>query len=55
MAHDDARTKAALQVLLEEASDYQIILTTHHRWVLDLANEIGASTATLDSRPVLED
>jgi uncharacterized protein YhaN len=39
---DDKRTRVGLEVLAEVASSTQVLLFTHHRRVLDLANGIGA-------------
>ena len=36
---DDTRSKATLQVLSELAEQTQVIFLTHHRHLLDLANE----------------
>jgi uncharacterized protein YhaN len=51
MAHDDARTEAALRVLAEQAVDQQIVLTTHHVSVADAARAAGATVVSLDPRP----
>jgi hypothetical protein len=47
VAHDDARTASALEVLAEEARDQQIILLTHHRAVADTAQLVGATVTHL--------
>lgn len=47
MAHDDARTRAALVTLVEEARDQQVILLTHHSAVANAALELGAVVSKL--------
>lgn len=51
MAHDDARTQAALRLLVGEASDQQIVLFTHHRAVAEAAESAGATVVTLGPPP----
>lgn len=46
-ASDDDRTRAALEVLVEESRDQQIILLTHHTAVADLAAGLGAQVVRL--------
>lgn len=46
-AHDDVRTAAALEVLLDEARDQQIVLLTHHAAVADTAAALGAAVVRL--------
>jgi uncharacterized protein YhaN len=55
MAHDDARTEAALQVLAEQAVDQQIVLTTHHLSVAEAARTVGAAVVSLEPRPKPQD
>ena len=55
MAHDDARTEAALEVLAEQAVDQQIVLTTHHLSVAEAARTVGATVVSLDPRPEQQD
>ena len=52
-AHDDARTSAAIHVLIEEAREQQIVLLTHHAAVAAVAAELGANVVTLDPLPDL--
>ena len=50
-ASDDNRTRAAVELLMEEARDQQIILLTHHAAVASVAAELGAQVVYLDPRP----
>ena len=52
-AHDDARSAAAVQVLVDEAADQQIVLLTHHESVALAAQAAGASVVRLESLPDL--
>jgi uncharacterized protein YhaN len=51
MAHDDDRTGAALDLISEATGDMQIILLTHHRSVLQAAEEV-AGLSTVELSPV---
>ncbi len=42
IAFDDSRTRACLEVLAELSARTQVLLFTHHRRVLELADRIGA-------------
>ena len=47
VAHDDGRTAVALEVLVEEAQDQQILLMTHHSAVAEAARLTSAKVVTL--------
>ena len=51
MAHDDERTAAALDLLVDEARDQQILLFTHHLAVANAATQVGALVVSLDPLP----
>ncbi len=55
MAHDDARTTAALKVLVDEARDQQIALFTHHGAVAEAARDAGATVVELEPPPAGDD
>jgi uncharacterized protein YhaN len=48
VAHDDELSKVALALFAELAAGFQIVLLTHHRSVLQAAEELdGVSTCEL--------
>ncbi len=51
MASDDARTAVALEVILEEARDQQILVLTHHGAVAGAAELLGATVVALEPLP----
>jgi uncharacterized protein YhaN len=48
VTHDDERTAVALEVLVEESGDQQILLMTHHNAVAQAARLTSATVVTLD-------
>jgi uncharacterized protein YhaN len=53
VTHDDERTAVALEVLVEESGDQQILLMTHHNAVAQAARLTSATVVTLDPPPRL--
>ena len=52
-AHDDARSAMAVQVLVDEAADQQIVLLTHHESIALAAQAAGAAVVRLEGLPDL--